>query len=149
MAQEKTEIGPNASNRILVLDANILLRAVLGKRVRVLIERYCHEVPLFIPSACVAEVHEYLPSLCARRGWDVARALDLLESLLRVIKVVESGFYADCEEHAKRRIAARDLDDWPPCSFGAGAWSECLDGRYRFLRVWPSNMDHGDSGNIL
>jgi hypothetical protein len=54
-------MGTDAS-RILVLDANIMLRAVLGTRVRSLIERYSEDVALFIPSYCVAEVHEYLPS---------------------------------------------------------------------------------------
>jgi predicted nucleic acid-binding protein len=80
--------------------------------------------------------------LCARRGWDVARALDLLESLLRVIKVVESGFYADCEEHAKRRIAARDLDDWPlvalALALGANVWTEDTDFFGSGLPTWTT-----------
>ena len=40
MAQEKAEVMGTDANRILVLDANIMLRAVLGTRVRSLIERY-------------------------------------------------------------------------------------------------------------
>ncbi len=39
MAQEKAEVSGADSSRILVIDANILLRAVLGTRVRSLIER--------------------------------------------------------------------------------------------------------------
>jgi hypothetical protein len=36
--------------RALVLDANIMLRAVLGTRIRGLIERYANEVALFTPT---------------------------------------------------------------------------------------------------
>jgi hypothetical protein len=36
-------------SRILVLDANIMLRAVLGTRVRSLIETYAEEEPPFHP----------------------------------------------------------------------------------------------------
>jgi hypothetical protein len=56
-----------------------MLRAVLGIRVRSLIEKYAEDVSLFIPSACVAEVKDYLPSLCARRNWDSAAAANLLD----------------------------------------------------------------------
>lgn len=73
MAQEKAEMSGAGKDRILVLDANIMLRAVLGTRIRLLIERYAENVPLFIPSVCVAEVHEYLPLLCFKTqlgyGW--------------------------------------------------------------------------------
>ena len=72
MAQEKSEMSGTDTTRVLVLDANIMLRAVLGTRVRSLIETYCDEVPLFIPAHCVAEVREYLPSLCARRNWELS-----------------------------------------------------------------------------
>jgi hypothetical protein len=38
MAQEQQEVTDSDHSRILVLDANIMLRAVLGVRVRSLIE---------------------------------------------------------------------------------------------------------------
>jgi hypothetical protein len=74
MAQEQPEVTHSDQCRILVLDANIMLRAVLGIRVRSLIEKYAEDVSLFITSACVAEVRDYLPSLCARRNGDSAAA---------------------------------------------------------------------------
>jgi hypothetical protein len=40
MAQETAEMSGTGKDRILVLDANIMLRAVLGTRVRLLIERW-------------------------------------------------------------------------------------------------------------
>ncbi len=49
------------THRALVLDTNILLRAVLGTRVRSLIERYGSQVALLTPNSCVLETREYLP----------------------------------------------------------------------------------------
>jgi predicted nucleic acid-binding protein len=69
--------------------------------------------PLFIPLACLIEVQDYLPSLCAKRNWDTAAALNLLDTLLALVRVVEHGFYSEFEIPAKRRIGARDIDDWP------------------------------------
>ena len=51
------------ADRRLVLDANILVRAVLGTRVRGLIERYAGPVDLLVPESAIAEVQEhYRPS---------------------------------------------------------------------------------------
>jgi hypothetical protein len=72
MAQAKAEMSGLDTGRMLVLDANILLRAVLGVRVRSLIETYSGDVPMFVPAHCVSEVREYLPSLCAKRNWEMA-----------------------------------------------------------------------------
>jgi len=142
MAQEKAEVMGTDASRILVLDANIMLRAVLGTRVRSLIERHSEDVALFIPSYCVAEVHEYLPSLCAKRNWEPAPTFNLLETLLTLVKVVEGGFYADFEEQAKRRIGSRDIDDWPvvalAMALGASIWTEDTDFFGSGLATWTT-----------
>ncbi len=142
MAQEKVEVMGANTGRILVLDANVMLRAVLGTRVRSLMERYAQDVALVIPSYCVAEVHEYLPSLCARRNWDPAPTFHLLDTLLALVKVVESGFYADFEEEAKRRIGSRDIDDWPvvalAVALGASVWTEDTDFFGSGLATWTT-----------
>lgn len=131
MAQEKAEMSGADTTRVLVLDANILLRAVLGTRVRSLIETYCDDVPLFIPAHCVGEVREYLPSLCARRNWELSPSLDLLDTLLTLVRVVDDSFCADFEEQARRRIGSRDIDDWPvvalALSLEAPIWTEDTD----------------------
>lgn len=70
------------AKRALVLDANILLRGVLGTRVRTLIERYADRLSLVTAQSCVEDARKYLPDLCARRRWPIAPALELLEALL-------------------------------------------------------------------
>jgi predicted nucleic acid-binding protein len=129
--------------RLLVLDANIMLRAVLGIRVRALIEKYAEDVSLFIPSSCVAEVRMYLPSLCARRNWDSAATINLLDTLLALVRTVEQGFYSDFEESAKRRIGIRDIDDWPvvalALALGAEIWTEDSDFFGSGIATWTTD----------
>ncbi len=142
MAQEKAEMTGVDTSRMLVLDANIMLRAVLGVRVRSLIETYCDDVPMFVPVHCVTEVREYLPSLCAKRSWNTAPSLDLLDALLTLVRVAESGFYADFEGQAKRRIGSRDIDDWPvvalALSLDASVWTEDTDFFGAGLATWTT-----------
>lgn len=78
-----------------------MLRAVLGTRVRSLIERNAQDVALFIPSYCVAEVHECLPSLCAKRNWEPAPTFNLLDALLTFAKVVESAVHDRVRGHGR------------------------------------------------
>jgi predicted nucleic acid-binding protein len=143
MAQAKAEMSSLDTSRMLVLDANILLRAVLGVRVRSLIETYSGDVPMFVPAHCVSEVREYLPSLCAKRNWDTAPSLDLLDALLILVRVVESGFYADFEEQAKKRIGSRDINDWPvvalALSLDASIWTEDADFFGSGLATWTTD----------
>ena len=46
-------------SRRLVIDANILVRAVLGVRVRELIERYCESVGFYVAESNVGEAMQY------------------------------------------------------------------------------------------
>ncbi len=120
-----------SEHRALVLDANILLRGVLGSRVRALIERYADEVLLITLQSCVADAREYLPQLCAKRGWAVTPALELLEVLLTGVQVVEDALLGELESDARRRIAARDPDDWMivalAIALDAPIWTEDTD----------------------
>jgi hypothetical protein len=52
------------ADRSLVLDANILVRAVLGVRVRSLLERYGRDLDFTAPD----EVEDYLPPILVSRG---------------------------------------------------------------------------------
>jgi len=49
-------------SRPLVIDANIVIRAVLGVKVRELIERYCDTVAFYVAEPNFEEAAEYLGS---------------------------------------------------------------------------------------
>jgi hypothetical protein len=54
---------------MLVLDANILIHAVLGRRVRQLLETYTGRgVHFYAPGDAYADAETYLPPLLAKRG---------------------------------------------------------------------------------
>lgn len=57
------------SGKTIVLDANILIRAVLGKRVRQLIFDNAATVKFFAPDVAYADARKYLPALLRRGAW--------------------------------------------------------------------------------
>jgi predicted nucleic acid-binding protein len=99
---------------MIVLDANILIRAVLGKRVRHLLEEYSPRgVRFYAPDVAYADAAEYLPSLLERQGkpgTDVGAALQYLKQL---VESVDLESYSAFEDEARQRLQGRDEDDWP------------------------------------
>jgi hypothetical protein len=59
--------------KALVVDANILVRAVLGRRVREIIETYAEQASFFVPEVAYSEAEEHLPALVIKRGGDPIR----------------------------------------------------------------------------
>jgi hypothetical protein len=55
-------------SRRLVIDANILVRAVLGVRARELIERYCESAAFYVAESNAEEAMQYLAELAPKRG---------------------------------------------------------------------------------
>lgn len=100
-------------DKALVLDANILIRAVLGPRVRNLIIENADRVRFFVPRACVADARKYLPTILLDRQIDPAPALELLEAVLRHVHELDDEWLADTEKSARERMRSRDEADWP------------------------------------
>ena len=73
----------------LVLDANILLRAVFGARVRQLLETYEDAAGFYSPDVCFEEAQEYIPDVAKRRAVDSALALSVLEEVTRIVTPVD------------------------------------------------------------
>ena len=98
---------------MLVVDANILIRAVLCVRVRSLIAKYGATVDFFAPDTAWAEAREHLPVILRKRGVPVEAALSLLNSLEEIVQPVEFETYGSFEPAARTRLASRDPGDWP------------------------------------
>jgi predicted nucleic acid-binding protein len=75
---------------MLVLDANILIRAVLGSRVLFLIRSYVEQMEFLAPDTAFQEAREHLPSILERRKLPVAPAMAMLDSLAGLVQTVES-----------------------------------------------------------
>jgi predicted nucleic acid-binding protein len=54
---------------MIIVDANILIRAVLGRNVRQLLETYAgHGIRFYAPDIAYADAAKYLPSLLRKEG---------------------------------------------------------------------------------
>jgi predicted nucleic acid-binding protein len=78
---------------MLVLDANILIRAVLGSRVLFLIRSYVEQMEFLAPDTAFQEAREHLPSILERRKIPVAPAMAMLDSLAGLVQTLESETY--------------------------------------------------------
>jgi len=70
---------------MIVLDANILIRAVLGRRVREPIDTYpAQGVRFFSPDVAFADAERYLPPLLKKRGkpHDISEAFGYLQKMI-------------------------------------------------------------------
>lgn len=64
---------------MLVPDANILIRALLGSRVCFLLRKYAEQVEFVAPDTAFGEAREKLPEILERRKTPVAPAMAALD----------------------------------------------------------------------
>src|SRR5690348_1144691 len=98
---------------MVVLDANILIRAVLGRRVREILETHFTTVRFFAPDTAFAEAREHLPEILEKRGIQPEAALTVLDELPVLIGCLDAEIYGPFETAARQRLQKRDEDDWP------------------------------------
>jgi predicted nucleic acid-binding protein len=125
----------------LILDANILARAVLGVRVRALIERYAADVAFFVPESAIAEAREHLPTIFLKRRLPADQVLDVLEHLEVFMQELPLLFYADQEAQARARLT--DPEDWPVLACAlileCPIWTEDRDFFGTGVATWTSD----------
>lgn len=131
------------SDKALVLDANILIRAILGQKVRDLIIDHAAKVQFFAPDVAYADARKYLPELLTRRGVDPLPAMTVLDRLEAIVRPLDAELYAAARLEALRRIAIRDADDWPvlACAMviGCPVWTEDTDFFGTGVATWTSD----------
>lgn len=101
------------TQRLLVLDANIFIRAVLGNKVRRFLIDNTGQLAFFTPSQCLAEARHYLPLLLAKRGVPSEPAMAVLDGLLPLITILEVEELRPLEAVSRARLRRRDENDWP------------------------------------
>jgi predicted nucleic acid-binding protein len=135
-----------AAETKIVLDANILIRAVLGKKVRNTIFKYAHSAQFFTPDVCFADARKYLPALFAKRNLAADEAIAVLEGLTNLIAAVDANLYSIYQAEAKQRIAVRDIDDWPIVAVSlmldCPIWTEDADFFGAGVPTWTSDRVH-------
>lgn len=122
--------------RRLVLDANILIRAVFGTRVRELLARHCETVEFFVAAAQVAEARRYVDELAARRGLEPGIVAEALSTVLAIVQCIEDAWLEPVQIEALERIGTRDPADWPAVALAIVL--ECP--------IWTEDQDFFGSG---
>jgi predicted nucleic acid-binding protein len=101
--------------RAILLDANVLMRGVLGRKVDRLLDQFALRVTFLAPDVAFDEVREHLAAVLTKR--DEVHALQAclhkLEALQRMVRVVDQTEYLSMKPAALERIGRRDPDDWP------------------------------------
>ena len=135
-----------ASERRLVLDANILMRAVLGRRVRQIIEPHVERAAFFVPDVAMADARRHLPDVARKRGGDdaaITAATDLLEAVALNVDEVGAEIYEAHRRAALARIERRDPDDWPilatAMALDCPVWTEDNDFFGTGVPTWTSD----------
>ena len=97
----------------LVVDANILIRAIFGQRVRQLIADSSEHVAFYVAEANYLEAQRYLEQLAPKRHIpdEVWRAS--LETLMNAIQLIGEDELMLVKTEARARIGHRDERDWP------------------------------------
>ena len=131
------------SGKAIVLDANILIRSVLGRRVRELIVDNAGTVKFFAPDVAYTDARKYLPTLLKKRGIDPATAMLVLDHLEKIVQSMDAALYTDLQVQALQRIAMRDADDWPvlACAMrlDCPVWTEDADFFGAGVATWTSD----------
>jgi predicted nucleic acid-binding protein len=131
------------SGKVIVLDANILIRAVLGRKVRDLIVLNADSVKFFAPDVAYEDARKYLPDILRKRNIDENIAMLVLDQLETIIRPIDFVMYQSMQQKALQRIAFRDADDWPilACAMmlGCPVWTEDTDFFGTGVATWTSN----------
>lgn len=131
------------SKKAIVLGANILIRAVLGKRVRELIVEHAVAVRFFAPDAAYADARKYLPLLLKKRGIPSEAAMQVLDDLVSIVQAIDADIYLDMKQKALQRIERRDADDWPvlacAMTIGCPVWTEDADFFGTGVATWTTD----------
>lgn len=131
------------SNRALVLDANILIRAVLGVRVRRILENYADRVSFFALNWPCPKRGNTWPNLSSgAAGIRQRRFASWMQSSVWSIRSVLTST-VNMGRKRKRRIGSRDPDAWPilasALALGCPIWTEDTDFFGCGVATWTSS----------
>jgi predicted nucleic acid-binding protein len=129
--------------KLLVLDANILVRGVFGMRVLGLLESNVETIAFCTPYECFEEARRNIAQIAAYRKFDIDKSNLILSQLAEIVEVVDRNFYQAHEVQARRRIAARHVTDWPVVAaallLNCPIWTEDRDFFGCGVATWTTN----------
>lgn len=132
------------TSRRIVLDANILIRAVLGVKVGGLLAKYANTVEFCAPSIAFEDADAHLPEIMAKRGISAAELSLGLDAVRLLVEKVPAEATEPMRTEALRRIGRRDPDDWPivaaALALNCPIWTEDKDFFGSGVATWTSDL---------
>jgi len=95
-------------SKCLVLDTNILLRAVFGVKVQALLTEFGDSVVFVRQMSALWRARRHIPLLSDRRGFSVVIAFATLDRVSAAMEQIDSVQYSVHEQTASARIYRRD-----------------------------------------
>ena len=130
-----------STRKAIVLDANILIRGVFGRKVRQILNAFEDRTTFYAPDVCFRDAEKYTSQLSRRHGIDPSVPMAVLEGFVRLVHPVHSSFYADYKKAAIRRV--RDPEDWPIVAvamlLGIPIWTEDQDFFGSGIAIWTTD----------
>jgi predicted nucleic acid-binding protein len=105
--------------------------------------QYGGRVRFVAPEAAFSEAEEHLPTILSKRGMPVAKGMTVFSAVDKVVQSIAHDTYAAFEKNAKRRLAKRDIDDWPVLAtamvFNCPVWTEDADFFGAGVATWTTD----------
>lgn len=131
-------------SRRIVLDANILIRAVLGVKVGGLLAKYAESVEFFAPVVAFEDAEANLPPIMAKRGIREAELSLGLNAVRLLVEEIPDEVTETRRADALLRIGRRDPDDWPIVAAAlvleCPIWTEDKDFFGAGVATWTSDL---------
>lgn len=131
------------ADKRLVIDANIIVRAVLGKRVRELITKHYKVVNFFTPDVCMIDAQKYLPEIFKKRQLPFESVINLLHEIAQLVEIVPLDIYEEYQKESEQRMRNRDVEDWPivatALTLDSPIWTEDQDFFGSGLPTWTTD----------
>jgi len=119
------------TERRIVLDANIVIRSVLGSRVPELIGRYAATVSFLVPVGVMDEAVRNIAVVAGKRGVDATVLFEAVNRLRPVVEIVPVEVTDPYKPAAMARVGGRDPMDWPivaaALALSCPVWTEDQD----------------------
>jgi predicted nucleic acid-binding protein len=132
--------------KTLVVDANILIRAVLGEKVITLLRRHVQTTYFVTVTEAFEDAEQHIPGIIRRSGGneeEVATALQKLTALHEYVQTVSVTVLAHLELVARKRLQGRDEEDWLYLALAlllkCPIWTEDTDFFGCGVAVWTSD----------
>ena len=129
----------------VVVDANILISALLGSKAAISIITD-EKIEFFAPEVIISEIRKYKKEICEKAGYSPGDFDNIFNALMKFVKVVDSLTYEKHMSKAVDAIGGSDIKDadYVACALALNAdyiWTNDKDFTYQKLIPTKTTKD--------